>query len=167
MSHWVSDHPADTPQTTALVARYRRRARGMQAFLERHEAGLQALAAEIDRLRLEQRPTWPTPDMLAGLAEAARHIADGDTASSHLGQRTDSCPLVHWHEKGWTAVVFTGPRRVDSSFRGVWEPTDDEWAATLAAIETEFQVLTHWRSAMHGHPALCAFVRPHQRTCRP
>ena len=102
-----------------------------------------AITNEVDRRNLETKPVYPTDHQKAGIATACEWIKDGTPQGDHLGKHVNHY-VVCSPQRGFISVQHNAPY----SSRGsrMWDFTDEDEAAILAAIESHgMRITDHWQ----------------------
>lgn len=98
----------------------------------------------LDAFEKANRPSYPTREMLDGIAAAAKKVHDGAIPDSHLGERVGESVSVDGRS-GWVSVGHKAPYgRAANGY--LWHFTNAEMLAIREAIESHgLEVTQQWR----------------------
>lgn len=141
MSAWPQD--GDNEEARALV----RRARLIDEGISTLHVKQRAIEVRLDEIRREARPEFPTPEQIAGLAEATRRMGELEVPSSHHGDPTPTYAVVVDGARRWLNIRHGAPPSARNGER-LWDFTDEEIEAFLDILKGEdhcWTILRWWR----------------------
>jgi hypothetical protein len=106
----------------------------------------------IDKLRLANRPSYPTANQRAGIVEAVRRIKANVNPGSHLGDVVADDNSVHvgvLHNLGWMTIDTLAARSQAGGDR-LWSFSSKETKALLKLVEAEGVKVTNWWPTAQG-----------------
>jgi hypothetical protein len=134
----VHAHPGDTQPMSDLIAYSRRLDETINAL----RADQRRAEETLDKLRLAARPTYPTDEQRAGLAEASRRMGDRVPASTHHGDPTPTYAVVVDGAERWLNIRHGAPN--DRKGYHLWWFTDEEVEAFLDILKADAWRIEKW-----------------------
>ncbi len=112
------------------------------------------IADDIDATRLAGRPTYPTPEQLAGLEIAIERVLEGFPSEAIHGDPCGPFPDPHivTVSPGFTGhiVVFDRAPSQFQGMRALWMMSDEEIDKILELVRTRLTVIKWWRHSSGG-----------------
>lgn len=136
--------PADTRRAMIESNRRRLTRQGEEAreAVERAREVEREAWRALDDFELRNRPSYPTREMLEGIAAAAQKVHDRAIPASHLGERVAESVSAHGRQ-GAIYVSHNAPYGRASNGH-LWVFTQDEIESIKKAIESHGLVVGRW-----------------------